>query len=431
MRKKCFLLLFSIVCNGLFGQNLIVNGDCEQALINGEIPGWQETIGTGWTQRQAGPEPKSGLHYFFAGASARGELRQVVDISAFACRIDAGTQNFQFSAYTRSFDQSPRDQSLIQLSFLNANDSLLQLNSFGPFTDIDAWRLTDTNLIAPAGARNLLIALISIRAGGSNNDGYFDHLSLVPLQNTPCPAPSSAFTALGSDSCMLPFSVDFTDLSTEAPISWKWHFEGAETDSSSEANPAGIVYLSPGTYDVTLITCNLSGCDTLFLQDYIIVNNPPEPPGVIIAGDTLKASGNGTFQWYESGNLSEILSTNAYYVPLSAGVYVVVLTDAFGCTALSLDIPVSGLSLQDVSSVPSIKLFPNPTQSSLFVEMNHSTSIVGNVRLRNITGQLLVQKTIETGRQLEIHTNDLAPGSYLLEFYTGEFLVAKRFFISQ
>ncbi|MFA6333135.1 MAG: PKD domain-containing protein, partial [Methanoregula sp.] len=58
-----------------------------------------------------------------------------------------------------------------------------------------------------------------------------------------------------------PFVVEFTDLSTNAPTSWKWDFgDGTE---SSEQNPRHI-YLREGTYDVSLTATNQYGSDTMF-----------------------------------------------------------------------------------------------------------------------------------------------------------------------
>ena len=58
-----------------------------------------------------------------------------------------------------------------------------------------------------------------------------------------------------------PFIVQFTDLSTNSPTSWKWDFGDGTT--SSEQNPRHI-YLREGTYDVSLTATNQYGSDTMF-----------------------------------------------------------------------------------------------------------------------------------------------------------------------
>ncbi len=66
-------------------------------------------------------------------------------------------------------------------------------------------------------------------------------------------------------------SVDFTDYSTNGPTSWAWSFDGAETATSEDQNPTGIVYNTIGTYDVELTATNSFGSDTETKVAYINV----------------------------------------------------------------------------------------------------------------------------------------------------------------
>jgi PKD repeat protein len=66
-------------------------------------------------------------------------------------------------------------------------------------------------------------------------------------------------------------SVNFFDQSSYAPTSWNWSFPGSNTPTSTQQNPVNIKYGSPGVYDVTLVTTNAFGTDTLMKQCYIDV----------------------------------------------------------------------------------------------------------------------------------------------------------------
>ena len=68
-------------------------------------------------------------------------------------------------------------------------------------------------------------------------------------------------------------SVDFTDESLYDPTSWSWTFTGAETTSSTVQNPSGIVYNTPGCYEVTLTVTNTNGSDTETKVCYVRVTN--------------------------------------------------------------------------------------------------------------------------------------------------------------
>ncbi len=71
--------------------------------------------------------------------------------------------------------------------------------------------------------------------------------------------------------------IDFADLSSGVPSTWTWTFEGGSPVTSSEPNPTGIAYNTPGIYDVTLAVSNLFGNSTIVLEDYITVTATPKP----------------------------------------------------------------------------------------------------------------------------------------------------------
>ncbi len=85
-------------------------------------------------------------------------------------------------------------------------------------------------------------------------------------------APVVAFTA-NSTSISAGGSVNFTDQSTNSPVSWSWSFPGGTPSSSTAQNPSGIVYNAAGTYSVTLVATNASGFNTLTQTNYITVTS--------------------------------------------------------------------------------------------------------------------------------------------------------------
>lgn len=177
------------------GMNLLTNPSNEMALVGGEIPGWTKVVGSYWTQRSEDPSPFDGEYYFFAGGDEFGELAQVVDISALATAVDAGLQVFDFQGYVRAWIQDPPDASRIVVEYRAANDTVLGSFDSGNISSLDAWCLVSDGRIAPVGARNINVRLISTRNNGWNNDGYYDALS---LQTHVVPVPGAALLgALG------------------------------------------------------------------------------------------------------------------------------------------------------------------------------------------------------------------------------------------
>lgn len=89
------------------------------------------------------------------------------------------------------------------------------------------------------------------------------------------PAPTAAFTS-GPGDCA-PAAVTFTDNSTGA-TSYSWDFGDPNSptgNTSTQQNP-GHIYLTAGTYDVTLIVTNAGGCsDTIVTTGAVVVSAQP------------------------------------------------------------------------------------------------------------------------------------------------------------
>ncbi|MEM7658304.1 MAG: pectin acetylesterase-family hydrolase [Bacteroidota bacterium] len=71
-------------------------------------------------------------------------------------------------------------------------------------------------------------------------------------------------------------SIEFRDLSTGEPTSWRWTFQGGEPASSTEPTPT-VIYPAGGTYEVSLTVSNgeIEGTETK--AGYITVNERPVP----------------------------------------------------------------------------------------------------------------------------------------------------------
>lgn len=179
---------------------LVRNGGCEAPLVNGEIPEWVEVVGTGWTQRGTSPDPYEGQHYFFAGAIRNAELSQDVELADYVDLIDTGNHLFEFSAYVHSWPQSPSDISRIVLEYLDQDKTEI-LGSFdsGDYFITEAWVLVSHSIIAPIGTRFIRIRLISTRREGSNNDGYYDAVSLRTGVASPQAVAGLSLSITGAD----------------------------------------------------------------------------------------------------------------------------------------------------------------------------------------------------------------------------------------
>lgn len=181
MRIKALLytavfLCLMATCSETSAQNLILNHSCDDSLVNGEIPFWQEIQGSLWRTRSSNPTSFAGDHYFYPGAITTAELGQVIDLGGDSVQIDDGTRQYYFSGYVRAFSQNPSDESNFLIHFLNEQDTVLSTVLMGPFDQTSVWLLVDSLMTAPVGTRKVDIRLFSEMNNGSNNDGYYDEL---------------------------------------------------------------------------------------------------------------------------------------------------------------------------------------------------------------------------------------------------------------
>ena len=76
-------------------------------------------------------------------------------------------------------------------------------------------------------------------------------------------------------------SVQFTDLSVGNPNSWTWTFQGVSPSVYDVQNPT-VTYLTPGTYNVSLLVSNAFGeTSTITKQSYITVDSYVDPCNAI------------------------------------------------------------------------------------------------------------------------------------------------------
>ncbi len=86
-------------------------------------------------------------------------------------------------------------------------------------------------------------------------------------------APISSFAASANSGCAS-LTTTFTSTSQNNPTSFAWTFPGGNPATSTLASPT-VTYVSAGSYDVTLVTTNNNGSNTLNLPNYVQVTTVP------------------------------------------------------------------------------------------------------------------------------------------------------------
>lgn len=186
MTRLLLLALAAVLATeAAMAQNLLQNPDAEAPIVGGQIPGWTIVSGN-WRYRGSDPAEFEGSNYFFAGpgsGTAIGEtteLQQDVDVSAYAAAIDAGSQPFTFAGYIRAIN----DEARVTVEYQTAAGAVLASYDSGIWTADTHWELLHDVRLAPAGTRTVRVRLLTTYLEPTNNSGYFDALTLAPVDAT-------------------------------------------------------------------------------------------------------------------------------------------------------------------------------------------------------------------------------------------------------
>lgn len=193
--------------------------------------------------------------------------------------------------------------------------------------------------------------------------------------------------AAGQTSICEKFCTDFFDSSANNPTSWLWMFPGATPSSATDQNPTNICYNNPGSYDVTLITANAAGSDTLTLPNYITVNPTPPLPVIAQSGYTLTSSVASSYQW-QLNNVDIPGATNQSYDVSQSGFYAVIITDQHGCVSSSANMYVLITGAEEVNANANVLIYPNPSDGDFTVELQgNQNDLEMKIRVYDMLGQ--------------------------------------------
>lgn len=255
--------------------------------------------------------------------------------------------------------------------------------------------------------------------------------TLAQLSSTVAPCGSlssiSSFAASDTDVCEK-FCVDFTDQSTNSPTSWQWSFQGGTPSTSTDQNPTNICYQTPGVFDVTLITSNSGGSDTLTLPGYITVYGTPPFPVITQTGYTLTSSAASSYQWQLNGQ--DIPgATNQSYDVLQTGLYSVFITDEHGCgSSANVYVTISGF--QDLPADFNFSVYPNPSDGNFIIDLSNASGLSSSsLQIMNTLGQIVFssEENISSDKfKKEIKLPQASKGVYFIEIKNSDFDIKKK-----
>ena len=150
----------------------------------------------------------------------------------------------------------------------------------------------------------------------------------------------------------------------------------------------------------------------------------PTPIITFIAPNELETGSFATYQWFKNG--VAISGGNSRIITESgAGHYLVVVSDATGCTDTSAIYTVTGgtgtgnVGVSTTNTDENIIIYPNPASSELHVEVPQGTAVT--VRILSMDGRVVIGDT----ENKDINVSHLANGVYLVQVYDTTGLLIK------
>lgn len=249
------------------------------------------------------------------------------------------------------------------------------------------------------------------------------------IQTQPVQVPVSGFSVSSNAEICEGSSLNFTDQSSNTPTSWSWTFEGGSPSGSTAQNPSNIQFNTPGTYTVQLTVSNSAGSNSS--SQTVTVN--PLPTATFNVNPANAGQSNGSATAIPAGGSAPYLVQWATNPPqtgntannLSAGTYVVTVTDDNGCTSL-FNVIVQGNAGMDENPF-SLSIFPNP--ASEFLNLN---LVYGNykIELFDASGKLVYQSEMN-GNTHTISLNTLSAGLYSLRISNDSNQSLRKIIVSE
>jgi len=247
--------------------------------------------------------------------------------------------------------------------------------------------------------------------------------SCTNITVTVCATPVASFTSSSSD-----LTVSFADASTNT-TSWSWDFGDGNTSNSQ--NPT-YSYSAAGTYNVCL-TAN-SGCAIDVMCDSVTVTSCPAVIAAFTYSDSMLtvdftdlSVGADAWSW-DFGDGFTSTTQNASHTYASSGTYTVCLTSSSACASDNTCIVVTVVTVGlEESMLDNLKLFPNPTEGMLTVQLSAGVTEGLSFMVHNTLGEVVYRANEGDLKPFKLNGNQvtynvdlryLSDGLYLIQVLT-------------
>ena len=186
--------------------------------------------------------------------------------------------------------------------------------------------------------------------------------------------------------------------------------------------------LTAGNYAVTVTDAN--GCTGTIIASVSNANAPTiSVTGVDASsfgtcdGSASVATTGGTPPYNYQWSTGEITDTIA---GLCAGTYNLTVSDSAGCIAVSSIIISEPVGIVSHAENFSVNIFPNPTNGAFKIEIQNTKSEKSEIKVYNMLGEAVYQKSGVENQQLEIDLSGHPAGFYFVQIQIGESSIIRK-----
>lgn len=199
-----------------------------------------------------------------------------------------------------------------------------------------------------------------------------------------------------------------TATGASAPYAYSWTPNVALTNSTIN-NPTA----SPtATTTYTLNVIDAKGCKS---SDVVVVSVKPLPanPTFLVNKNLLTSNAVSGNQWLLNGQ-PIAGATNQSYAMTKDGIYSVRVTNAEGCSVTSATQTLKFIGIADLLNENAFKVFPNPTEEFLTVQLN--TVAAKNLEVSDVLGRVILATALMNSERIEmrLETSQWNNGTYFI-----------------
>ena len=341
----------------------------------------------------------------------------------------SGTYTYYVSQYNANGDESPRTTITI---LVNATPTtpVVTPNGSTSFCTGGSVDLSSSESTGNTWSTGATTATISATISGSYSVTFSDvngcSATSAPITVNVSSAPIPTISAPVAEGC----SGETITLTSSTADSYLW--SNGETTQAIQVTQGDVF---------TVTTTNADACDGVGTSDPVTITfgtTPTAAGSYSTSGNIVSfsnTSSNATSYSWDFGDETNSSSANPSHAYAANGSYTVTLTAINGnCTDVTTFTVVISASLEELSGLTTINLYPNPAADETVLSFESTVQQSANLVITNQVGQIVSETSLEliNGNNVSIiNTSSLSNGLYFVNLNTDNGAITRKLVIKK